>query len=164
VRVPAGSDEWAAAAAASLDVNGFCVLSSEDGAPPLVDTALCAECNVAASSRLEDLLRRVERRGVERSDDFRFAEIVHREGLRYDVPSGWNLEQEPGTGRFTAAAAAAAAAATIDQPSDAACFSRLHEAVDGVARTVLFTVRWHRAGHLQRLRAAREPHVEHRPD
>ena len=59
----------------------------------VVSSEICAACSEAASERLEDLLCRVERRGVDRSDEFRFAELVHRDGLRYDMPLAWRLER-----------------------------------------------------------------------
>ena len=45
---------------------------------------VCSACCDAALTRLEDLLCRVDRRGVGRDDEFRFSELVHRDGLRYD--------------------------------------------------------------------------------
>ena len=109
---------WIQAAAESLDDHGFCLLSSSEADAPLIPPEVCrASCDEAAA-RLETLLQKVERRGVDRSDEFRFAEIVHRDGLRYDLPLEWNLVSA----------------------DSASAFSELHSAMDSIARRVIDAV------------------------
>ena len=132
-----GLRPWALEAAACLEAHGFCILSSADGAAPLVSSEICAACSEAASERLEDLLCRVERRGVDRSDEFRFAELVHRDGLRYDMPLAWRLERgsEGGADGVFVSPQVISAGGGLD-----AAFGRLHEAADAVARSALAAV------------------------
>ena len=126
------SGEWPVAAAKSLETHGFCVLTSTSH-QPLVPHAVCSACRDAVESRLEDLLGRVGRRGYERDDEFRFAEIVHREGRRYDMPLDWSA----GGAGSVGARRLAAAAFTGDEQ---AAFDALHGRLDVIARAAMGAV------------------------
>ena len=125
---------WAAHAAEALEVHGYCVLAAPPSAEPLVPLVVCAACRHAIEARLDELLRRVLRRGVEPSDEFRFREVVHREGLRYDVPIEWTCTDRWGRANDA-----------VDDDDDAKAafvraFARLHVATDVVARAALAAV------------------------
>ena len=125
---------WAAHAAEALEVHGYCVLAAPPSAEPLVPLVVCAACRHAIEARLDELLRRVLRRGVEPSDEFRFREVVHREGLRYDVPIEWTCTDRWGRAND---------AVEDDDDAKAAfvrAFARLHVATDVVARAALAAV------------------------
>ena len=160
MRVEVAGSGWAAAAAESLDVHGLVVLSSPPSAPPLVGLELCAACCAASEDRLEELLGRIARRGVDRSDEFRFLELTHREGLRFDMPLGCGVvaagsvtHSSPDDadapsgiraleGRATAAVARegrAEAAFDLEAGAEAA-FAGLHQAADAIAREALAAV------------------------
>ena len=124
--------DWVAEAAASLEVHGFCVLTSI-GNEPLVPREVCSACRVATEAHLEDLLERASRRGFERDDEFRFAELVHRDGLRYDMPLDWHAG-EPNDARTRRLVAAAF------EGDDEAAFDQLHGAVDAIARPAMEAV------------------------
>ena len=125
---------WAAHAAEALEVHGYCVLAAPPSAEPLIPLLVCAACRHAIEARLDELLGRVLRRGVEPSDEFRFREVVHREGLRYDVPIEWTCTDRWGRANDA-----------VDDDDDAKAafvraFSRLHVATDVVARAALAAV------------------------
>ena len=170
MRVEVGGSGWAAAAAESLDVHGLVVVASPPSAPPLVALELCAACCAASVERLEDLLGRIARRGVDRSDEFRFLELTHREGLRFDMPLGCGVEtagslthaspddadapsgsraagsRQQGSRAHEARAAAAVAregraeAAFALEASAEAAYAGLHQAADAIAREALAAV------------------------
>lgn len=115
-------------------MHGYCVLAAPPSAEPLVPLVVCAACRHAIEARLDELLRRVLRRGVEPSDEFRFREVVHREGLRYDVPIEWTCTDRWGRAND---------AVEDDDDAKAAfvrAFARLHVATDVVARAALAAV------------------------
>ena len=81
--VQVDSEGWAAAAAQSLEHNGFCVLRS----PGRVAPELCARCMAVALSELDRLLKAISKRGIDPIRDvFNFREVCKRHGgARYDV-------------------------------------------------------------------------------
>ena len=138
------ASSWADSVAESLEVNGFCVLSSSEGdsaESPLIPLDVVDNANVAAASRLETYLSRVENRGIARSDDFAFAEVVHRDGLRYDMPLPYcdPSANSAGSIRYTPRAGVCAT-----RGGDA--FAKLHEAVDAVAQPIIDAVLERRGG------------------
>ena len=137
-------DSWAVAAASSLAAHGFCVLTSAPSAPPLVPREVTGACRLAASDRLTQLLGAVERRGVDLTDEFRFEEVVHRQGLRYDMPMPWGgADASGGDGDGKADGKADGdgdGKADGGADGEAAAFGRLHAAVDIVARTAMSRV------------------------
>ena len=119
------TEGWAEDAARSLRDEGFCVVRA--GGAQISDRIL-ESCRSVASARLNDLLARVGRRGVDlwpdASEPFRYMELVHREGTgRYDMPLPWCIDGQAGDVSLPAA--------------EEAAFGALHDAMDGVARPVI---------------------------
>jgi len=112
--VQVDSEGWAAAAAQSLEHNGFCVLRSpgrDDIRRCVAPVELCARCMAVALSELDRLLKAISKRGIDPIRDvFNFREVCKRHGgARYDVAL-------PHVKPPAAAAAAAAAAAGAEPP------------------------------------------------
>ncbi|KAL9183183.1 hypothetical protein ACHAXT_004970 [Thalassiosira profunda] len=64
---------------------------SADDTPGLIEDEICDNANAAATSRLRDMQRRIESRGLDptgKEEMYRFSEIICRDegGRRYDVP------------------------------------------------------------------------------
>ena len=79
---------WAAAAARSLEHNGFAVVRRGADGTPLVPREACDRCADLALAQLDTLLEAARRAGIRpRRDVFRFREICSRRagGLRYDM-------------------------------------------------------------------------------
>ena len=143
VEVSGASEGWASAAAASLASHGYVVLASAAAEGRLVPIDVCDACCSVALRRLEELLTRVDRRGVGREEEFRFFEIVHREGLRYDVPIAWMLERgADGTAHFDPGSGGGGAMVSTDA-DEAAAFGRLHETVDVFAQELISAILAH---------------------
>lgn len=86
------SQAWPAEAAAVLDECGVVALVSHDGG--VIKHNICDNANRSITSRVQEMQRRIEARGVEpRGLDapYRFAELICRDegGRRYDVPVPW---------------------------------------------------------------------------
>ena len=127
------------AAAELLERDGFVVLSAAPDEPPLIPVSLCVDARDAACVYLEELLCGVERRGVQRSDEFRFAEVVHRDGLRYDLPIRWCDRNEQDAENNENKLDSAFARTAITHEVDSA-FATLHAITHELARNVLAAV------------------------
>ena len=127
------------AAAELLERDGFVVLTAAPDEPPLIPVSLCVDARDAACVYLEELLCSVERRGVQRSDEFRFAEVVHRDGLRYDLPIRWFDRDEQDAENSENEVDSAFARTAITHEVDSA-FATLHAITHELARDVLAAV------------------------
>jgi len=148
-RIEVSGSCWPNAAAEALDVHGFCVLAAPPSEAPLIPLEVCAACRKTSEAGLDELLTKVERRGVDVTEEFRFLEVAHREGLRYDVPLEWRLPSIPAPS-FTCDGSSGGPSSEPDTPSTGVepedkesakdALARLHGAADVVARAALAAV------------------------
>eukprot|EP00980_Cylindrotheca_fusiformis_P002657 scaffold622_cov102-Cylindrotheca_fusiformis.AAC.6 len=132
-------DGWRYKAAKNLKKFGVVALRSSSEAG-LMDAKVCDSANAAATTRLEEMQRRIESRGLDPTgvdETFRFSEVVSRDegGKRFDLPVGWlGMEESSpkaancvGSGRI----------GTPLQPSEEDAIGALHAGVDDIARPVV---------------------------
>lgn len=94
------TSSWSKKAADILKKYGVVALQSQsNNANGLICQDICNNANEAISSRVEDMHRRIESRGLDPTgtdEPYRFAEIISRDsgGRRYDVPVPWLAKKE----------------------------------------------------------------------
>jgi hypothetical protein len=87
---------WATEAAAILETHGLVALKLSSKNEGLIKQEICDGANEAAFTRVKEMHRRIESRGLDPlgiSEPYRFAEIVCRDdgGRRFDVPLPWKV-------------------------------------------------------------------------
>lgn len=87
-------NDWPKEAADILRKHGVVTLTSSDNEKGLLHRKLCDDANRAAVTRVAELHRRIESRGIDPSgadQPYRFAEVICRDdgGRRFDVPVPW---------------------------------------------------------------------------
>jgi hypothetical protein len=129
---------WCATAANILHKFGVVALRSSSGVS-LMEHDLCDNANDAATTRLQEMHRRIESRGLDPTgvdEPYRFSEIVCRDegGKRYDVPIEW-LGESSEEMEMTAVGSGRIGTPLEQVERDA--IAKLDDSIDRIAKPVL---------------------------
>lgn len=150
-----GDDAWCAEAASVLDEFGAVVLTAgRSGGGGLISRGTCDGADEAASSRVEEMHRRISNRGLDPTGaegPYRFAEIVCRDegGRRFDVPVPWLGDdgrlRGAGTTNGGGGEAGGGRVGAPLRPEEEGAMSRLHRSMMDLASPVVDAL-WSKKG------------------
>lgn len=139
------SNTWSQEAAHVLTEYGAVALISKHDESGLIKKEICDNANTAAATRLNDMRRRIESRGLDPTgvdEPYRFSEIICRDdgGKRYDVPIaflGESSSDEEGQEGLQSSSVGSGRIGTPLEPNEEEAIAELHKRIDEITKPVM---------------------------
>lgn len=134
------NSKWAKEAASILKEHGVVIIMNQGRG--LIEKTKCDNANVAAESRLNDMQRRLESRGLDptgQEELYRFSEIVCRDdgGRRYDIPVSFLGESELSKVQNNSKKVGSSRMGTPLEPHEEDAIASLHRSISEIVQPVI---------------------------